>query len=328
MTERPKTLDAKLARIRSGTWTPDDFIIADAKDGDMAFGITAPGPDGDGGWKVRAEHLEAVRRMTASELVDIMLMSVSTADRLVGENVFASSSVTPAVRLNDTTDIWNARGSTYRTSASRPFASADVESAAALCDLGLYSMTFHNDIDVDLGNLEAYRRFRLTLRDHPMAHFLEIFNPAFDIGIPAADLGHYVNDMIIKTLAGVVASDQPVFLKIQFNGAQAMRELATYDPEHLIVGILGGGKGTTRDTFELIGQAADAGARVALFGRKINLAEAPTELVRLMRATVQGDVTPEAAVRAYHDHLVEHDIAPARPLAADMEITETVLKLQ
>jgi len=326
MNEPSRTLDAKLAKIRSGAYTPRDFIIADAKDGDMAFGITAPGPDGEGGWKVRAAHLDAVRQMTASELVDIMLMSVSTADRLVGEKVFAESSVTPAVRLNDTTDIWNARGSAYRTSASRPFASADVESAATLCGLGLYSMTFYNDIDVDLGNLEAYRRFRLNLRDQPMMHFLEIFNPAFDIGIPVAELGHYVNDMIIKALAGVVASDQPLFLKIQYNGAKAMRELASYDPEHLVVGILGGGKGTTRDTLELIGQAAEAGARVALFGRKINLAEAPLELLRLMRATVEGTLTPEAAVRAYHDHLGEHDITPERPLAVDMEITETVLK--
>ncbi|MEZ5476484.1 MAG: hypothetical protein R3E95_03030 [Thiolinea sp.] len=38
-----KRLDQKLAQIRSGQYQPSDFIIADAKDGDMAFGITAPG---------------------------------------------------------------------------------------------------------------------------------------------------------------------------------------------------------------------------------------------------------------------------------------------
>lgn len=326
MNEPARSLGGKLERIRQGAYTPDDFIIADAKDGDMAFGVTAPGPDGQGGWKPRADHLDAIRQMTTSELVDIMLMSVSSAERLAGDGVFSSSTVTPAVRLNDTTDIWNARGADYRSSASRPFASADGASASAICDLGLYSMTFHNDVNVDLENLEAYRRFRLGMREQPMTHFLEIFNPAFTVGIPAAELGHYVNDMIIKALAGVVASDQPLFLKIQYNGAAAMRELAAYDPSHLIVGILGGGKGTTRDTFELIGQAAEAGAKVALFGRKINMAEAPLELVRLMRATVKGELTPEAAVGAYHDHLAENDITPERALSDDMEITEAVLK--
>ena len=327
MNGQARSLDSKLERIRSGAFAPEDFIIADAKDGDMAFGVTAPGPDGQGAWKSRADHLAAIREMTASELVDIMLLSVSSAERLMAEDVFSSSAVTPAVRLNDTTDIWSARGSNYRASASRPFASADVASAASVCDLGLYSMTFHNDVNVDLASLEAYRRFRLEMREQPVSHFLEIFNPAFDIDIPAANLGHYVNDMIIKALAGVVASDQPLFLKIQYNGAAAMRELAAYDPAHLIVGILGGGKGTTRDTFELIGQAAESGARVALFGRKINLAEAPLELVRLMRTTVEGKLTPEAAVTAYHDYLAEHNITPERSLRDDMQITETVLRV-
>lgn len=327
MSTNTRSLTTKLDRIRSGTYTPNDFIIADAKDGDMAFGITAPGPDGQGGWKTRAHHLDAIRQMSQSELVDIMLMSASSAERLVKEGVFNQSPVTPALRLNDTTDIWNARGSNYRASASRPFASADVASAKDICDLGLYSMTFHNDIDVDLANLEAYKDFRISLRSQPMHHFLEVFNPAFDIGIATDDLGFYINDMIIKALAGVAASDEPLFLKIQYNGAAAMRELASYDPGRLIVGILGGGKGTTRDTFELIGQAADAGAQVALFGRKINLAEAPVELVRLMREVVEGKLSPEAAVTDYHHYLDNHQIKPDCTRDADMEVTESALKL-
>ena len=83
--------------------------------------------------------------------------------------------------------------------------------------------------------------------------------------------------MILKTLAGVTKKDSPLFLKMQFNGHRAMQDLAAYDPENLVVGILGGAAGTTRDTFELAKQAEQAGARVALFGRKINLAEAPLE---------------------------------------------------
>ena len=42
-----KRLDQKLATIRAGNYQPGDFIIADAKDGDMAFGIATPGPKTD-----------------------------------------------------------------------------------------------------------------------------------------------------------------------------------------------------------------------------------------------------------------------------------------
>ena len=96
----------------------------------------------------------------------------------------------------------------------------------------------------------------------------------------------------MRTLAGVMRADHPHFLKLQYNGPRAMEELAGYDPERLIVGILGGAKGTTRDTFELIFQAEKYGARVALFGRKINLAEDPHALVRYMRAVVEKEIGP------------------------------------
>ena len=67
-----KSLDRKLARIRSGAYTPQDFIIADAKDADMAFGLTAPGPTRDdagnftAGFAARAAYLDAIRAMTRS----------------------------------------------------------------------------------------------------------------------------------------------------------------------------------------------------------------------------------------------------------------------
>ena len=39
-----RRLDRKLGNIAAGRYTPDDFVIADAKDADMAFGLTAAGP--------------------------------------------------------------------------------------------------------------------------------------------------------------------------------------------------------------------------------------------------------------------------------------------
>ncbi len=321
-------LKDKLDKITAGTYQPTDFIIADAKDGDMAFGIPAPGPDGsgDGHYKTRADYLNAMTAMARSGLIDILLMSLSSAEVLRKTELWSETRVTPAVRLNDTTDIWSARGSTYRLSPSEPFYTADLEAASKECSLGLYSVTFSNQRDADLKSLEQYRRFRLASRDTGMQHFLEVFNPAFDINLDNASLGDYINDMILKTLAGVSSADAPLFLKMQFNGHRAMADLCSYDPERLVVGILGGAAGTTRDTFELASQAEQAGARVALFGRKINLAEAPLELVRLMRAVIEKQLTCEQAVQSYHEHLSEHHIEPQRPLSTDNQITDDSLK--
>lgn len=105
-----------------------------------------------------------------------------------------------------------------------------------------------------------------------------------------------------------------------------MSELCCYDPSRLVTGILGGAAGTTRDTFELALQAEQAGARVALFGRKINLAEAPLTLVKLMRKTLEQSLTPEQAVRDYHAHLKEVGVQPERSLQKDLTITDPVLK--
>lgn len=320
----------KLDNIKNNSYQPTDFIIADAKDGDMAFGIAAPGPvSGDTTgqqFKSRAEYLNNMSTMASSGLIDILLTSASSAEQLLQESLYSTTDVTAAVRLNDTTDIWSARGSNYRESLSRPFATVDLQSIKPLCALGLYSVTFNNDIDADLESLQQYREYRLQARDTGMQHFLEVFNPAFDIGLKETSLGDYINDMILKTLAGVTSADAPLFLKMQFNGHKAMSDLASYDPANLVVGILGGAAGTTRDTFELAKQAEQAGARVALFGRKINLAEAPVELVRLMRAVIEDKLTCEQAVKDYHHYLTDNNISALRSRQDDLQITDPVLQ--
>ena len=105
-----------------------------------------------------------------------------------------------------------------------------------------------------------------------------------------------------------------------------MEELAGYDPKNLIVGILGGGKGTTRDCFELISKSCKYGAKVALFGRKINLAEDQQLIVKTMRDVVNG-MTSTEGVKFYHDQLKKKKIKPDRSLEKDLMITEKVLKL-
>jgi len=327
-----KSLDLKLQNIRNGQYGPEDFIIADAKDADMAYGLMAPpailGEDGTVRSGNRASYLQAMREMTGSGVIDILLASASSGEILAREQLFADSPVTLAVRCNDTTDIWYPRGARYGKSPSRPFRTAHLERVKTFSDLGLYSITFSNDLEHDMRTLEAYAAFRDEACDLGLRHFLEVFNPAFDVGIAPDQLGFYIADSIVRCLAGTVTAEQPLFLKLAYLGRPAMEQLAAYDPTRLVVGILGGPKGTTRDTFELLGRAERAGARVALFGRKINHAEDPLTLVALMREVLQQSVGPEEAVRAYHAGLEAKNIHPALPLAEDLELTDAVLRAE
>jgi len=328
-----KSLILKLQKIRNQKYKPKDFIIADAKDGDLAMGITTPGPQRDKqgkiiqGFKQLKDYKKAMEVMTKSKLVDIMLMSASVGESLVEKKIFKNSPVTPAIRMNDTSDIWLMRNSNYRSTNPRPFRSARIDRVSKLVDLGLFSVTFSKNVDFDLAMLNSYRNFRIESLEYKFSHFLEVFNPPIDVGMNNQELGDYVNDCIIKAIAGQTKEERPLFLKIAYNGPKAMEELASYDPENLIVGILGGSKGTTRDCFELIYKASKYGAKVALFGRKINLSEDPISLVQLMRKVVERDTTPEEAVKIYHDQLIKKKLTPDRNLKNDLRITDPILKL-
>src|SRR4029079_5370695 len=127
-----KSLDRKLATLRADPGARE-FILADAKDADMALGIGAPGraPESDSGelrYRTLEEYREQMRLITRQGLVDIMLMSASSNYALtIRERLFEGSAVTPAVRANDTTDVHLARGSQYAESPSRPFRSASLD---------------------------------------------------------------------------------------------------------------------------------------------------------------------------------------------------------
>lgn len=64
---------------------------------------------------------------------------------------------------------------------------------------------------------------------------------------------------------------------------------------------------------------------MALFGRKINLAESQEALLRLMRRVADGDIRPAEAVRSYHGELQAAGIAPQRSLEDDLKVTEAPL---
>ncbi|MGE0608907.1 MAG: hypothetical protein AB7O62_17560 [Pirellulales bacterium] len=337
-----KSLDAKLAAIHANPSGSKEFILADAKDADMAFGIGAPGKSpemhaGEVRMRTLGDYREQIRQIVRQGHVDIMLMSASTNDVLaMQERLFENSHVTPAARANDTSDIFVVRGNSYVQHPSRPFRTAAIDhiqcghvdctpaERVAGANLGLYSITFNNRLDEDLRALEEYRLFRLEAEQKGFQHFLELFDPNAAQGLSAEQIPGFINDCIARTLAGVAAAGRPRFLKMVYHGPKAMEELVAYDP-HLVVGILGGGAGTTYDAFKLLAEAQKYGARVALFGRKINNAENQLAFVEFLRLIVDGQVSAEEAVRGYHGVLQRLGIKPQRKLEDDMLLQTSVM---
>jgi hypothetical protein len=191
-------------------------------------------------------------------------------------------------------------------------------------NLGLYSITFNNDTALDREALEEYKRFREEAERKGFKHFLEIFDPNRPEAVEASKLPDFINDVIVRTLGGVTSRGRPEFLKMVYHGPKAMEELVRYDP-HLVVGILGGSSGTTRDAFQLLHDAQKYGAKVALFGRKINNAENQLAFVHFLRLIVEGQVGPVDAVKAYHAVLSRLGLQPHRKLADDLQLTDQAM---
>jgi hypothetical protein len=355
-----KSLDAKLAEIKANP-SSKAFIIADAKDADMAFGVRAPGhrsylsmrgerparfsPEiwtrDEYGYRNLPEFLDIIREVTDQGLVEIMLMSAYVNEQLtIKEGIFRNSHVTPAARANDATDVWAVRHGCYTREAAQPFRTATIDQLQCgkiECDrstnqfpganLGLYSVTFVNDLEQDRATLQAFKEFREEAERKNFRYFLEVFDPNVSSGVAPEKLGEFINDNIIRSLAGVPQSGRPLFLKIVYHGPRAMEELAQYDP-NLVVGVLGGSAGTTYDAFKLIHDAQKYGARVALFGRKINNAEHQLAFIEMLRLITEQKISPEEAVRAYHGVLRAKDIKPKLPLEKDLELTDQAMSYE
>ena len=173
-----KSLDRKLAAIHADPSGAKDFILADAKDADMAFGIGSPGrsPEmhaGEGRMRTLAEYRDAIRQITEQGLVDIMLMSASSNELLtIRQGLFKNSHVTPAARANDASDIFAVRDGRYIDEPSQPFRTAlldhiqcghvdcEPNERARGANLGMYSVTFNNRLEGDRVALAADRAFQ------------------------------------------------------------------------------------------------------------------------------------------------------------------------
>jgi DhnA family fructose-bisphosphate aldolase class Ia len=337
-----KSLDRKLQAIHADPHGCKEFILADAKDADMALAIGAPGKSPEAHseelrYRSLAEFREIIEQIVEQGLVDIMLMSASTSEVLaIQKRIFDKSSVTPAARVNDTTDIHILRGSKYATQPSLPFRTTTLdhiqcghvdcrtEERSLGANLGLYSLTFNNDSVLDRETLEQYNVFRLEAERKGFRHFLEVFDPNQPEAVNASRIPEFINDAIVRALGGVTSAGRPLFLKMVYHGPQAMEELVHYDP-HLVVGILGGSAGTTYDAFKLLSEAKKYGARVALFGRKINNAENQLAFIHFLRLIADSEITAEEAVHAYHGVLQRLGIQPLRSLEEDMQLQTSVM---
>lgn len=338
-----KSLDRKLRNIHADPHRAKDFIIADAKDADMAFGIGAPGqsPERHASGEVRfrtlAQYREQIREVIAQGIVDIVLMSASTNELLtIQENRFENSALTPAARANDTTDVHVLRGGIIHREPSCPFRSASIdhiqcghldckpEERVRGANLGLYSMTFNNKLELDYHSLMEFKAFREEAERKGFKYFLEIFDPNMPNALDPNLQPQFINDLIARSLAGVTSAGRPVFLKMVYHGPRAMEELVSYDP-HLVPGILGGSAGTTLDAFQLIHDAQKYGARAALFGRKINNAEHQLGFIQFLRHITDGVVTPVEAVKAYHGMLQQLGIPPHRSLQDDLVLQSAAM---
>src|SRR5207248_1823024 len=175
-----KSLELKLAEIKANQ-SARAFVIADAKDADMAFGVRAPGPRGylsargerparfspeiwtraEYGYRNLPEFLDIIREIVQQGVVDIMLMSAYVNEQLtIKEGLFRNSRVTPAARANDATDVWAVRHGCYTREAAQPFRTATIDQIQcgrlecersaeefAGANLGLYSVTFVNELE-------------------------------------------------------------------------------------------------------------------------------------------------------------------------------------
>jgi hypothetical protein len=334
------SLIKKLKQIRENP-ASREFVLADARDADMAWGVPSPGkvyppPAGGTRYRTMPEFHEQIRTVAKQGMVDIVLASHSTMSLLAHrERLFDSIDVTPAVRINDATDVWCPRGGQYRRFPSAAFASGFIEEAQhgsltaesrgePVVNLGLYSITLNNQLPADRESLLAFKEFRADAERKNFNYFLEVFAPNMASGLRPEEIPLFVNDSVCRMLAGMSLKARPVFLKIPYFGPRPLQELVAYDPS-VVVGILGGSSGTTFDAFKLLADAQKYGARVALFGRKIKESEDPLAFIAYLRRILDGFIGPEEAVREYHNELQAKKIPPLRSLSEDLKVTDATL---
>lgn len=276
------------------------FVFAadpQASGGLLCLGETA------GRARTRPEFLALLRQFVVDAVIDGLLLTPADAALLtVEERLFDDSPVTPLVRTNAETGIWNPRSSRYRESPSLPFPTVTIEDAASggVVRLGLYSITLNNRADSDEVVLSAYLRFARAVGERPdFDHVLEVFLPNLpQPGLDPEAQGQFVADSIGRLMSYLLPHQRPRFLKTAYTTPAVWESLTRFDPT-LIVGALGGPRRDARTTLHLAHDVITHGGRAILFGRAIFEEQSPRQIVRALRAVLDGRMTPDDAYSAY-----------------------------
>ena len=304
----------------------------------MAFGIGAPGSSPEA-------HAGEVRCSTLAEYREQI-----RADRAAGhgrhhahvgqhqrcaddpERLFDNSHVTPAVRANDTSDIFIVRGCVYRERAgpavplgdARPHpmrprrlrARRAARSARTWACTASRSTTSWTTTSRTLERFHAVPRGGRAQGIPPLPRSLR---PEHARALSTRHvLPHFINDMIARTLAGVGAGRAAAVPQDRLSrpegdgGAGPLRSAPGRRHPRRV------GAARRYDAFKLLAEAQKYGASVALYGRKINNAENQLAFVEFLRLIVDGVIAPEEAVKAYHAVLGKLGIRPHRSLEDDL----------
>ncbi len=290
-------------------------IFVFAADALVAHGMTGIGMEKNPSphHRTRPEYLKLQREIAADGYIDGLLMTPADAELLaMSEGLFDDSPVTPVVRMNAETHIWNPRHGNYGQQTSRPFTTVLTAEAGRYCEeamacardckikLGLYSITLNNDSEADARTLGEYLDFAWEVGNTPeFHHFLEVFlpnlpQPGMDIGAQ----GEYVADSIVRTMAYLREHQRPVFIKTVYTTSEVWKSLTGFDPT-LVIGALGGSRINARKTLQLAFDTTEGGGQVILFGRAVFQEDDPRLVCKLLRAVLDRDLSPDEAHQDY-----------------------------
>jgi hypothetical protein len=268
-------------------------------------------------YRTHPEFLQLQRELIADGTIDGLLMTPADAETLaLEEQFFSHSPVTPIVRMNSETGIWNPRFGVYRSQYSMPFQTVFPEDLRSYCEtllapalecrvqLGLYSITLNNDVKADQQMLNAYIQFAHILGEiEGVDHILEVFLP--NVKLPGLDdekRGMYVADSIVRAMSYLRKHQRPRFIKTAYTAPQVWRELTQFDPT-LVIGALGGPRQNARRTLQLACDVVQNGGRAILFGRTIFEEEDPVGIARALRRVLDGECAPEEAHLEYQRNI-------------------------
>lgn len=264
-------------------------------------------------YRTHAEFLQLQRDLVDDGLLDGLLMTPADAEILaLDENLFENTPITPIVRMNSETAIWNPRFGVYTSRPSMPFQTVFPEDMERYCEnlvgpaldcrvnLGLYSITLNNDPIVDERMLQSYVQFAHVVGEiEGFDHLLEVFLP--NVKLPGMDeekRGMYVADSIVRTMSYLRKHQRPRFIKTAYTTADVWKELCQFD-QTLVIGALGGPRENARSTLVLAHNVVQNGGLAILFGRTIFGEDDPVRFVQCLRRVLDGELDPQTAHAEY-----------------------------